>query len=210
MGELLDILKQTGAVITNDHFVLASGRHSGTYINKDALYPHTEQTSRVGQLFAEKVKHLEMDTVVGPALGGIILAQWTAHHLTKMKGREIAGVYTEKSADGRQIITRGYDKYITGKKVVVVEDLITTGGSAAKVIDTVKAAGGEVVAVLALVNRNPQEITAGHFGVLFLPLETLEVESFAEASCPLCRARIPINIAVGHGKKYVEKKAAAL
>ena len=210
MSELLDILRRTGALITNDHFVLTSGRHSPTYINKDALYPHTEQTSRVGALFAEKVKALDVETVVGPALGGIILAQWTAHHLTKLKGKEVAGVYTEKNADGAQIITRGYGKYITGKKVVVVEDLITTGESAKKVVETVKAAGGQVLAVVALVNRNPKEITSGHFGVSFFPLETVEVESYDESTCPLCQSGVPINTAVGHGKKFLEKKTTVL
>jgi orotate phosphoribosyltransferase len=207
MGELLNILRETGAVITNDHFVLASGKHSGTYINKDALYPHTDQTSRVGRLFAEKVAALDVDTVVGPALGGIILSQWTAHHLTKMRSREVAGVYTEKSADGGQIITRGYDKFITGKKVVVVEDLITTGESAKKVVEAVRAAGGQVVAVLALVNRNPREVSDNFFGAPFFPLETMEVESFEEADCPLCKSRVPVNASVGHGKKYLQQQA---
>jgi orotate phosphoribosyltransferase len=207
MGQLLSILKETGAVVTNDHFVLASGRHSPTYINKDALYPHTEQTSKVGRLMAEKVKDLDVDTVVGPALGGIILSQWTAHHLTAMKGKEINGVYTEKSADGAQIITRGYDKFISGKKVVVVEDLITTGDSAAKVVEIVRAAGGQVVALVALVNRNPKQVAPDHFGAPFFALETLEVESYEEAACPLCKSGVPINTALGHGRKFLQAKS---
>jgi orotate phosphoribosyltransferase len=206
MGELLNILRETGAVITGDHFVLASGKHSGTYINKDALYPHTAQTSRICRLFAETVRQLEIDTVVGPALGGIILSQWTAHHLTILKGKEVTGVFTEKDAAGGQVITRGYSEFITGKRVAVVEDLITTGESAKKVVETVRAAGGHVVAVLALVNRNPKEVGPDHFGAPFFPLETLEVESFEEAACPLCRSGVPINTSVGHGKKYLEKK----
>ena len=73
MSKVLDLLKQTGAVITDSHFVGTSGKHFSTYINKDALYPHTRETSAVCKLFAEQVKDLQIDTVVGPMLGGIIL-----------------------------------------------------------------------------------------------------------------------------------------
>jgi orotate phosphoribosyltransferase len=156
-------------------------------------------------MLADQVKHLEIDTVVGPALGGIILAQWTAHHLTQLQRREVVAVYTEKSADGGQLITRGYDRFVVGKRVVVVEDLLTTGGSAKRAVETIQRAGGEVVAVIAMVNRNPREITPEFFGVPFFPLETLEVEAYEEAACPLCKSGVPINTSVGHGKKYLER-----
>jgi orotate phosphoribosyltransferase len=208
VSELLDILGQTGAILTGSHFVLTSGKHSPTYINKDALYPHTQQTSRVCRLMAEQVSQLDIDTVVGPALGGIILAQWTAHHLTQIKGRDVAAVYTEKGPDGGQIITRGYDRFVVGKKVAVVEDLMTTGGSVQKAVETIRRAGGDVVAVVAMVNRNPGEITAGFFGTPFFALEALKVETYEEAICPLCKAGVPVNTSVGHGKKYLERIGA--
>lgn len=69
--EVVEILKNVGAVMTDDHFVYTSGKHGSVYINKDALYPHTAETSRVGELFAEKFKDLDIDVVAGPALGGI-------------------------------------------------------------------------------------------------------------------------------------------
>src|ERR1041385_4105241 len=108
--EVLDLLKKSGAIITNSHFVLTSERHCDTYVNKDFLYLHTADVSRMGELFAEKVKNLDMDVVVGPALGGIILSQWVAYHLSKIKGKEVLSVYTEKDSSGGQIFTRGYDK----------------------------------------------------------------------------------------------------
>lgn len=206
MSQVVDILKSVEAIITDSHFVGTSGRHMPIYINKDALYPHTAETSEVCQLFAGKVKDLDIDTVVGPALGGIILSTWTAHHLTKLKGKEVCGVYTEKTPDGGMVFTRGYDKYITGKKVVVVEDLTTTGGSAKKVVDAVRAIGGEAVAVCVMVNRNPADVTSEYFGVPFFPLDTFEVPTYEEAECPLCKSGVPINIKVGHGKKFLESK----
>jgi orotate phosphoribosyltransferase len=206
MSKVVDIIKSVEAVITDSHFVGTSGRHMPTYINKDALYPHTFETSEVCKLFADKVKDFDIDTVVGPALGGIILSTWTAHHLSKIKGKEVYGVYTEKTPEGGMAFTRGYDKFITGKKVLVVEDLTTTGGSAKKVVDAVKAAFGEVVAVCVMINRNPKEVTSEYFGAPFFPLDAFEVPTYEEAECPLCKSGIPINTKVGHGKKYLEKK----
>jgi orotate phosphoribosyltransferase len=208
MSRVLDLLKQTGAVITDSHFVLTSGKHASIYINKDALYPHTSAVSSVCQEFAEKVKHLEIDTVVGPALGAIILSQWTAHHLSKLKGKEIFGVYTEKSADGGQIFTRGYDKFVTNKNVLVVEDLTTTGDSAKKVVDAAKAIGGRVAGVCVMVNRNPREVTEAYLGAPLFALDTFKVVAYDEAQCPLCKAGVPVNTSVGHGKKYLAAKSA--
>src|SRR5579871_1810665 len=99
MSLVMDMLKETGAVIADSHFVLASGKHAGIYINKDALYPHTSAASVVCRDFAEKVRGLPIDVVVGPALGGIILSQWTAFHLSELRSQEIFGVYTEKSPE---------------------------------------------------------------------------------------------------------------
>src|SRR6185436_11156816 len=111
--EVLEILKKTGAVLTDSHFVGTSGKHFATYINKDALYPHTEETSQICEMFAHAAKDLDIDAVVGPALGGIVLSTWTAHHLSKMKGQEVLGIYAEKSADGGMVFTRGYDKLVS-------------------------------------------------------------------------------------------------
>jgi len=129
--EVLSILKRVGSVITDSHFVGTSGRHMSVYVNKDALFPHTAETSRVCELFAEKNKDLPIDIVVGPALGGIILSQWTASHLSRITGREILSVYTEKvpKGDGEdQVFRRSYDQLVKGKNVLVIEDTTATGG----------------------------------------------------------------------------------
>ena len=206
MSKILDLLKQTGAVMTGGHFVLSSGKHSSVYINKDALYPHTGAASAVGREFAEKAKHLEMDSVSGPALGGIILAQWTAHHLSKLKGKEIFAVYTEKTPDGGQAFTRGYDQFVGHKNVLVVEDLTSTGGSAKKVVEAIRQAGGKVAGVCVMVNRNPEEVNEAYFGAPFFPLDTLKVEAYDESNCPMCKSGVPVNTSVGHGRKYLADK----
>ena len=204
--EVIEILKKVKAVLTDDHFVYASGKHGSVYINKDALYPHTALSSKVGEMFAQKNKGLDIDVVVAPALGGIILSQWTAYHLSKLKGKEIYGIYTEKDSEKNQVFTRGYDKFITGKNVLVIEDLTTTGGSVLKVVNSVRAAGGKVVAVSVMVNRNPEMVNEVMMGAPFNALGVLKAEAFDEKDCPLCAKGVPINTTVGHGKKYLEAK----
>lgn len=203
MEDIIEMLRQVGAVITDSHIVYTSGKHGSVYINKDALYPHTELSSRVGEMFARKNRELTIDTVVAPALGGIILSQWTAYHLSKLAGKEIYGVYTEKDAEKNQVFTRGYDAFISGKKVLVIEDLTTTGGSVLKVVNSVRAAGGTVAAVSVMVNRNPDAVNADMMGAPFNSLGVLRAEAFAEADCPLCKQGVPVNTTVGHGKKYL-------
>lgn len=203
---ILDILKKTNALITDSHFVLTSGKHSSTYINKDVMYPHTKEASKVGKMFAEMFKDFDIDVVAAPALGGIILSQWTAYHLTKLKRKNIMGVYTEKTLEKNQIFTRGYDKLVRGKKVLVVEDLTTTGGSVKKVISSVKEHGGMVVAVGVMVNRDPESVNSETIGTPFYALGELFVRAYDEKDCPFCKNKTPINTDVGHGKKYLEAK----
>jgi orotate phosphoribosyltransferase len=205
-NQALELLKQTKAILTDSHFVGTSGRHFGTYINKDALYPHPEETSEMGKLFAEKNQDLDFNIVVAPAVGGIILSTWTAYHSTKLKGKEILGVYTEKDAESNQIFKRGYDKLVAGKNVLVIEDLTTTGGSVKKVVDTVRAAGGNVVNVCVMVNRDPELVNSESMGAPFSALAELVIKSYEEKDCPLCKENVPVNTEVGHGKKFLESK----
>ena len=202
--DIIQILKNLNAVITDDHFVYTSGKHGEIYVNKDALYPHTAEVSKVGQMFAEKYKDQDIDVVVGPALGGIILSTWVAYHLSELKGREVLGVYTEKDANKNQIFTRNYDKLVMGKNVLVIEDLTTTGGSVKKVVDTVKNVGGNVVAVCVMVNRNPNVVNSQMMGVPFEALGILPAAAYDEADCPFCKEGRPVNQNIGHGKKYME------
>lgn len=206
MRTVIDILKKVGAVLTDDHFVYTSGKHGSVYINKDAVYPYTKETSEIGKLFAQKYKTKSIDVVAAPALGGIILSQWTAYHLSKVQKKEVLGVYTEKTPEKNQIFTRGYDALVKGKKVLVIEDLTTTGGSVRKVVDSVKAAGGKVVGVCVMVNRDPKAVTSRVMGAPFSSLGVLKAEAYESRDCPLCKKGVPINTTVGHGKKYMEAK----
>lgn len=205
MSDILSILKDTNALLTDDHFVYTSGLHGSVYINKDILYTRPEKASAVGKLFAEQLKEHDIEVIAAPALGGIVLSQWTAYHLSNMEGKVIYAVYTEKTPEKEQIFTRGYDAVVTGKKVCIIEDLVTTGGSVRKVVESVKKVDGEVITVGVMVDRSPQDnpATSEVIGTPFFALGRLPVEVYEPESCPLCQSQVPINIAVGHGKKFL-------
>ena len=204
--EVLTILNQVGAVITDSHIVYTSGKHGSAYVNKDAVYPHPKEISKLCRAIAEKFSRAGVDAVIGPALGGIILSQWTAHHLSELTAREICGVYAEKIEGGDGfVIKRGYDKIIAGKKVLVVEDILTTGGSVKKVVEAVRAVGGKVIGVAALCNRGG--VTADDLGAPQLhTLVAIQLDSWDEKSCPLCAKGVPINTEVGKGREFLAKK----
>ena len=204
--EVLEIFKKTGGYITGSHIVYTSGKHGEAYLNKDAIYPHTKEISTICREIAERFKDKEIDVVAAPALGGIILSQWTAHHLSELMDREVLGVYTEKTPDKNQIFTRGYDQLVKGKKVLIVEDITNTGGSVLKVLNSVKVAGGEVIAISVLANRDPEGINEKTLGVPFEPLAEIQMQAWDDADCPLCKEGVPINTTVGKGREYLEKK----
>lgn len=207
--EVLEILRRTEAVITDSHIVGTKGGHMSVYINKDAIYPHTKETFRLCRLFAEKIKDLDVEVVVGPVIGGVILSQLVAYHLSTMKDKDILGIYAEKTPEGGMtlISRRNYDQLVKDKRVLVVEDITNTGGSAQKTVEAVKEVRGNVVAVAAIANRNPEKVTAEFLGAPFFPLCVFKAENFEEKDCPMCKAGVPINTKVGHGKKYLEEKA---
>lgn len=209
--EVLQLLGKVGAVLQG-HFVGVSWKHLSAYINKDAVYPHTIETSRLCRAIADRFADDNVQVVIAPAVGGVILSQWTADHLTGfgLKG-EVLGVYADKVKVGGEddfVIKRGYDKLVAGKRVLVVEDLLTTGGSVRKVVAAVRAAGGNVIGVGVLCNRGgvtPADI--GGVPKLFA-LANVKMDAWDEKSCPLCERNVPINTDVGHGREFLARKQA--
>lgn len=202
---VLRILSGNKAVITGSHIVYTSGKHGSAYINKDAVYPYTSDTSILCEMLAHEFKSDDIEVVIAPAVGGVILSQWTSHHLRPLVHREVLGVYADKTDDGNFIIKRGYDKLIDGARVLVVEDVINTGGSVKKVIEVVRACGGDVIGVGALCNRGG--ITAQGLGVpKLIALMEVKLQMWDEADCPLCEQGVPINTDVGKGRAFLDQK----
>lgn len=203
-NKVIEILTKVGAVLSNGHFVGTSGKHFDAYLNKDALFPHTAETSKICSIIARSTKHLEIDIVAAPALGGLFFSQWVAHHLSRLRRKEILATFTEKTSDNDQVFTRGYDKLIKGKKVLVVEDFVTTGNTVRKVVKGVNAAGGKVVAVCVLVNKDNKNVSAKTFSATLITLADFAVENYDANRCPMCKKNVPVNTAFGHGKKFAK------
>lgn len=160
-------------------------------------------------LAAELFMEIEVDTVIGPAVGGVSLAQWTGYHLYDIFNKEVISVHADKAVINGEdtfVIKRGYDKDITGKRVLVVEDILNTGGSIRKVVETVRSLGGIVAAVASLCNRGG--VTTDDLGGVphLLSLLTLNLESFAEEDCPFCKSGVPINTQFGKGADFVARQ----
>ena len=205
-AQVLEVLQKVGAFRTG-HFVFTSGLHADMYVNKDALYPYTTETSRLCREMAVRFRDKNIEAVSGPAIGAAILAQWVAYHLSEMTGHEVYAAGAEKDGEGGFVLRRGYDKIVEGKNVLVVEALTTTGGSIKKAIDAVRAAGGNVVGAIALCNRG--EVTKEMIGnpPIFDQLVKLHLEQWPESECELCQGNIPVNTDIGHGKDFLAKKA---
>jgi orotate phosphoribosyltransferase len=201
--DTLSLLSQVGAIITNSHIVYTSGRHGSSYVNKDALFPYTTETSHVCLDLAQNFVDAGVQVVAGPTIGGVIMAQWVAYHLLHLTGEPTLSVYAEEQIDHGQrqrVFRRGYDNLVSGKRVLVVEDVLTTGGSARKVVHAVRECGGMVVGLGALCNRGG--LTAENLDVpRFVALVELSLESWDESDCPLCQQGIPITNQVGKGAR---------
>ena len=205
--EVLEVLGQVGAVITGSHIVYKSGKHGTAYVNKDAIYPHTVATSRLCRAIADQFVRDNVEVVIAPAIGGVILSQWVAHHLTEMSGHEVFGVYAEKVEGGDTFaIRREYDKLVSGRRVLVVEDVLTTGGSARKVVEAAREAGGNVVGLGVLCNRGAITLEDVANPPKLFALVNVTLDAWDEADCPLCAKNVPVNTSVGHGREFLARK----
>lgn len=208
-AEILALMKSVNALITNSHLIYTSGRHGDAYVNKDAVYPHTEITSRLCSVLAKHFEKQNIEVVLAPAIGGVILSQWIAHHLTKTRGRDVLSVYAEKTTEAEGfVIKRGYDKLIADKRTLIVEDILTTGGSVKKVVEVARKCGADIIGVAALCNRGG--ITAKDLGEVpeLYSLVNIELTSWEADQCPLCIKKVPINTDVGKGKELATARRA--
>lgn len=178
---LRSVLKETGAWLQG-HFLLTTGLHSPEFFLLARLFEQPPLASAVGEALAEKLIAYRAEAVAGPALGGIILA----HEVARALG--VRSLFAEKDHDGMRF-KRGF-RLEPGQRVVVVEDAVTTGQSAARVVAAVQAAGAEPVAVAAVVDRSGGKAP---FPVPFVSLLTLTVPNYRPEECPLCAAGVPLQ-----------------
>ena len=196
-------LKRVGAIITDGHFVYASRKHGSAYVNKDAIYPYTGIVRGISREMARPFRFRGVEVVAGPEKGGIILSQWVAHWLSfySAENRQMLAVYAEKE-NGGFVFRRGYEKLVAGRRVLIAEDILTTGGSVRSMIGAVRALGGTVVGVTALCNRG--DVTSAQLSVPRLSAYMeVPLDAWDAVDCPLCKRGVSINTEVGKGREYL-------
>lgn len=177
---VIEILKEAG-VLLEGHFLLTSGRHSNKYLQCAKIFQYAKYSEELCGDLAKKFENEGIEVVIGPAVGAVQMAYEVSRHLG------VKNIFAERE-DGVMTLRRGFS-IEKGQKVLVVEDVVTTGGSVREVIDIVKNAGGEVCGVGVIVDRTGGKID---FGVPLHAVISMEVQSYEAAECPLCKEGLPL------------------
>jgi len=179
--DVIELFRETGGYLTG-HFLLTSGRHSGGFLRAAALSQHPQKMSLACGALAELFSEEPIDVVVGPAVGGIVVAYEVARSL----GARTA--FSERYEGGMAVL-RGFTLE-PGRSAIVVDDVMTTGGSIRKTIDHLRGRDVTVVGVGVLVDRSGGSV---EFDVPVRSLATIEIETYDPAQCPLCLQGVPVT-----------------
>jgi orotate phosphoribosyltransferase len=179
------LLREAGALLEG-HFQLSSGRHSGLYAEKFRLLERPPQTEALARLIAEWARALRPQLCAGPTTGGLLVSYEVARQLG------LRSIFAEKAEAGGREFGRGFT-IAPGERVLVLDDVLTTGGSVREVIEAVRALGGEVAGVAVLIDRSAGKVD---FGVPFFACLTLDLPTYepGPATCPLCADGVPLTI----------------
>ena len=178
--ELLDLYRRSGALLEG-HFRLTSGLHSPGYMQCALVLQHPAEAEACGAAIADRVRSLGPDVVLSPALGGIVIGQEVGRALG------VRAIFAERQ-NGRLTLRRGFSLE-TGEKVLVVEDVVTTGGSTQETIDVARAAGATVVGAAAIIDRSAGK---QRIDVPFHALATIALPTYEAEACPLCADGKPV------------------
>lgn len=178
---IMEIFQETG-VLLEGHFQLSSGRHSRRYLQCARVLQYPGYTEELCRLLVQDYRARGVDVVVGPALGGVVIAYEAGRQLGTR------GLFAERE-EGKMALRRGF-QVSPGEKVLVVEDVITTGGSIKEVIQLLQGGGAEVVGAASFVDRSGGVVD---LGVPFKGLLKVEIETFSPGDCPLCHQGIPLE-----------------
>ena len=179
--ELLKLLQETGAML-DGHFLLTSGRHSNVYIEKFRILEDPRALDDVCRAMSETVQNQNVELVLGAAIGGILIAGGVGRYL------DVKHIFSER-VDGKMELRRGFS-ITKGQRIIIVEDIITTGGSVFELIQLAKDYEAEIVHVVNLVDRSSGEV---NFEVPTTALLTIPSESWESEECPLCQQGVAIT-----------------
>ena len=178
--ELLELYRRSGALLEG-HFRLTSGLHSPGYLQCALVLQHPQHAEAVGRAIADRVRGVRADVVLSPALGGVVIGQEVGRALG------VRAIFAERQ-DGKLALRRGFT-LATTDRVLVVEDVMTTGGSTRETIEVAKAAGGQVVGAASIVDRSGGTI---RFDVPFTALLEIALPTYDPEQCPLCAQGLPV------------------
>ena len=173
--EMFKIFEKTGGILKG-HFILTSGRHSDTYMQCAKLFVDPKASELLCKSLAEKLDGEKIDLVISPAVGGILMGYEMARQLG------VNNIFAERE-HGAMTLRRGF-ALPENANVLVVEDVVTTGGSVKEVIELVKERGCNVTAVASIVDRSNGKVD---FGVKFVNLISMDVVSYEPSECPMCK-----------------------
>jgi len=173
--EIIEIFIKYGVLIEG-HFLLTSGKHSDKYLQCAKLFQYPEYSAEISKILSKKLEKYKADVVIAPAVGGIILSYEIAKQL------EIESIFAERESKN-MTLRRGFtiDK---GTKVLIVEDVVTTGGSVKEVIALVEKCGGEILAVGSIVDRSNNKVD---FGYPYESVIKIDIDTYDKDECPLCK-----------------------
>lgn len=186
----LELMREAGS-LWEGHFLLTSGKHSARYLQCAKIFQNTKYSELFCKDLAQQFKNDNIDIVIGPAMGAIQMAYEVSRHL------EVPNFFAERDG-GVMTLRRGFE-ISKGQRVLIVEDVVTTGGSVKEVMQIVKDAGGIVAGVGAIADRTGGKID---FGVPFKSVLSIEIEAYEPDKCPLCKEGVPI---VKPGSKKISK-----
>jgi orotate phosphoribosyltransferase len=180
-ADVLDLFRKSGALL-DGHFRLSSGLHSDRYLQSALVLQYPEFAETLGARMAERTRHLQPTAVLSPALGGIVIGQEVGRALG------IRALFAERQ-DGKLVLRRGFT-LSAADRVLIVEDVITTGGSTRETSEAATAAGAHVIGAAAIIDRgaDPSRLDLPLFALV-----RMDVPAYPAESCPLCARAVPVS-----------------
>lgn len=189
--EMLDILRETGALLEG-HFLLSSGRHSGKYVQCAQILQYPWHLDRCCEALAELFSDVEIDVVIAPAMGGVLISNGVGRAMGKR------ALFTERE-NGEMVLRRNF-QILPGEKVLIVEDVVTTGKSVREVVNVVHKHGGDIVGIGSFIDRSGDK--ADFDGIEYRALIPLVFETYLPEECPFCKDG---DEAIKPGSRFIGK-----
>jgi orotate phosphoribosyltransferase len=213
-------LEEIEAFVDNSHVVYTSGKHGRAYVNIARAFNLNDLAVWFAQNLAPLIEHLKFDTLVGPVNSDDKVAYALGDELFRRYGRKICKVYAQRQTrklrpegetqdveaivPGKFQFARQQEDFVRGRKIVIVCDVLNTGGTLDGVIEAVHASGGIIVAILVVCNRGQHK--GSYTGIELIEMMNVPMEAW-DPPCELCKAGVSVNTKVGHGRQFLESQS---